>query len=159
MAAKLSQCIDSSISITFWEDMIKAPGEKRKRLTTNPELEYKDLEVFRRENTNYLNLLLKAHLCKDRTGRCFLVKLKLIVWLIDETIQDGHVGFDQWVEVLRALPLQIDRLALDGYNTSDKYAYDMNEEAKPYTVKWREITNKEIEEWEDQKRQHCFHTG
>lgn len=74
--------------------------------------------------------------------------------VIDETIQDDHVGYDQQIEVLEALALHIGRLTFDGYNTPDKYAYDINEEAKAYAVRWREITNKEVEEWEDQKRQH-----
>lgn len=108
-------------------------------------------------NTKYLNLLLKAHMCEDRTGICFSFQLKLIMWVIEETIQDDHVRFDKQIELLEAITLQRGRLTLDCYNAPDKYAYDMNEQEKAYTVKWREITNKEVEKQEYQKGQHCFH--
>lgn len=58
----------------------------------------------------------------------------------------------------KILAVQVGRLTVEGYNTSDKYTYHMNEEAKAQTKKWREITDQEDEAREDQKRHHWLHS-
>ncbi|KAJ5396963.1 hypothetical protein N7509_005076 [Penicillium cosmopolitanum] len=79
-------------------------------------------------------------------------------WVIDESIEDDHVGIDQWTEILEILAMQVGRLTLERYNTSDKYAYNMNEEAKAHNKKWGEITDQEDKDGEDQKRQRWLHS-
>jgi hypothetical protein len=46
------------------------------------------------------------------------------------------VGIDQWTEILEILAMQVGRLTFEGYNTFDKYAYKMNEEAKAHSKIW-----------------------
>jgi hypothetical protein len=80
--------------------MVTALRDKQKRLTKDPETNYEDLANFFREKTKYLDTLLKADIREQTTGDCFMGKVKLIKWVIDESIRDDHLGIDQWTEIL-----------------------------------------------------------
>lgn len=157
MATRASSSIDPLTFNVMRGNIVKVLRDKRQQLTTNPEKEYEGLEYFVTENTKYLDELLEAKVCENETGKCFMAKVKLIKWVIDETIEDDHVGMDQWVEILDILAVQVGRLTLDGYTDTDNYAFVINRWAKAHRTRWREITNKENDEWEDQKRQHWLH--
>lgn len=158
MTTTSSPSVYSPIFLIARENIVRSLRDKGKRLITDPEKKYEDLEAFFKENTNYLNILLRADICEQKTGKCFLAKVKLIKWVIDESIEDDHVGIDQWTEILEILAMQVGRLTLERYNTSDKYAYNMNEEAKAHNKKWGEITDQEDKDGEDQKRQRWLHS-
>lgn len=156
--AKEGSYIESSTFISARENIVSSLLEKRGNLIKDPENEYENIHIFIREKTNYLDILLNSKVFDQTTRRCFLAKVGLIKWIIEETIKNDHVGIDQWVGILAILALQVGRLTLDAYNTSDKFAYNVNEEAKTQGKKWREVTDEEDEEGEDQKRQHWLHS-
>ncbi|CAI7673127.1 unnamed protein product [Penicillium pancosmium] len=130
MTTTSSPSVYSPIFLIARESIVRSLRDKRKRLITDPEKEYEDLEAFFKENTNYLSILLRADICEQKTGNCVL----------DQSIEDDHVGSDQWTEILEILALQ------------------MNEEAKAHNKKRGEITDQEDKDGEDQKRQRWLHS-